>query len=112
MKRLISAERIAALLMPHGFALAADWGASDIVYSRPSELPELWEQISVGIGGKQGEAVGAGVSVDVRYGGFLGGRGLFEARGVPETGNGGGAPPLPPPSFRRLHDREDALLWE
>ena len=64
MKRLISAERIAALLMPHGFALAADWGASDIVYSRPSELPELWEQISVGIGGKQGEETGIRVRSD------------------------------------------------
>lgn len=111
MKRMIKPSRIGKLLEPHGFALANDVGDSLIVYSRPAEVPELWEQILINVGGRRGEAVLASVRANVRYAGRSG-HGLLEAMGVPETGSPGGPPPLPPPGARLLRDHEDALLWE
>ena len=110
MKRMINGSRIAAHLRPHGFALAVDIGDSLITYSRPAETPELWEQIRVTVGGKRGEAVGASVGANVRYGG-RGGYGLLEAREVPEAGSAHRPPPAQP-CLTILRDREHALTWE
>ena len=108
---MISPRRLANLLGPSAFALAADMGASSIVYARPAEMPDLWEQIVVDVGGRRGEAVSASVWIDVCYG-EIGARGLAEFQFVLETGSPGGPPPLPPPGSHILANRRDTLAWE
>ena len=111
MTRMIKAKRLASLLGPLGFALSADFGESEILYSRPAQIDDLWEIIVVNVGGRRGEAVGTDVGASVCYSG-VGARGLDERRFVEETGTPFRPPPEPHGGTRFLAGPDDAASWE
>lgn len=111
MTRMIKAKRLASFLRLSGFALSTDFGESDIVYSRPGQMDDLWEIIVVNVRGRRGEAVGTYAGASVCYSG-IGARGLEERRFVEETGTPFRPPPEPHGGTRFLTGPDDAESWE